>query len=77
MLSDLRESGRLEEDADVVLMLYRVCYYDPQSPDRDVAEIWLRKNRLGGPGDRMVKLYWKGKYMQFERIRPLEVGIRA
>jgi len=71
MLADLRESGRLEEDADMVLMLYRDGYYDPHSPDANVMEVWIRKNRLGGPAGRCVKLFWQGRYM---RCAPLERG---
>lgn len=51
MLSDLREAGSAEEDADVVAMLYRDGYYNPQSPIRDFCEIFLRKNRDGEPGE--------------------------
>ena len=51
MLSDLRECGAAEEDADVVAMLYRDAYYDPTSPIRKYAEIFLRKNRDGDPGE--------------------------
>jgi replicative DNA helicase len=72
LLSDLRESGRLEEDADVVVMLYREGYYNPGSPDANVAELWIRKNRLGGPAGRCVKLFWMGKYMRFEELRHSE-----
>ena len=69
LLADLRESGRLEEDADVVLMLYREGYYNPNSPDANVAEVWVRKNRLGGPAGRCIKLYWSGKHMRFEQLQ--------
>ena len=72
LLSDLRESGRLEEDADVVLMLYREGYYDPASLDANVAEVWVRKNRLGGPAGRCIKLFWLGKYMRFVELAPCE-----
>jgi replicative DNA helicase len=51
MLSDLRECGAAEEDADVVAMLYRDAYYHPESPIRKYAEIFLRKNRDGDPGE--------------------------
>lgn len=51
MLSDLRECGAAEEDADVVAMLYRDAYYNPESPIRRYAEIFLRKNRDGDPGE--------------------------
>ena len=69
MLSDLRESGRLEEDADVVLMLYRDGYYYPESERKNVMEIWVRKNRLGGPSGRRCEMFWQGRYM---RCVPLE-----
>lgn len=55
MLSDLRECGAAEEDADVVAMLYRDAYYDANSPIRDYAEIFLRKNRDGDPGEIWTK----------------------
>jgi len=71
VLSDLRESGRLEEDADVVLMLYRDGYYWPDSERANVMEIWVRKNRLGGPAGVRCEMYWHGEYM---RLEPLERG---
>lgn len=57
MLSDLRECGAAEEDADVVAMLYRDGYYNPNpnNPLRDYAEIFLRKNRDGEPGEIWTK----------------------
>ena len=51
MLSDLRECGAAEEDADVVAMLYRDGYYNPAGSLREYAEIFLRKNRDGDPGE--------------------------
>lgn len=52
MLSDLRQSGRIEEDADIVAMLYRDDYYTdlPVKPERSEAEVLIRKNRNGAPG---------------------------
>jgi replicative DNA helicase len=71
MLSDLRESGRLEEDADVVLMLYRDGYYYPESERADIMEIWVRKNRLGGPAGERCEMYWRGRYMRCEPLIPI------
>ena len=68
-MSDLRESGRLEEDADVILMLYRDGYYYPESERANVMEVWVRKNRLGGPANCRCEMAWIGKYM---RCEPLE-----
>ncbi|TWI04833.1 replicative DNA helicase [Luteimonas cucumeris] len=55
MLSDLRECGAAEEDADIVAMLYRDVYYNPQGPLKEYAEILLRKNRDGEPGELWTK----------------------
>jgi len=67
MLSDLRDSGAVEQDADVVLMLYREKYYD-YSDSSDEAEIWIRKNRLGGASGERVTMYWVQNIGRFERI---------
>jgi replicative DNA helicase len=66
MLSDLRESGAIEQDADLVLMIYRDEYYDPNSEDRGVAEVNVAKNRHG-PTDR-VKLTFRGSYAKFDNL---------
>lgn len=50
MLSDLRESGAIEQDADIVLMCYRDEYYNPNSPNAGTAEIIVAKNRQGSTG---------------------------
>jgi replicative DNA helicase len=55
MLSDLRECGAAEEDADVVAMIYRDVYYNPTSSIKEYAEIFLRKNRDGDPGEIWTK----------------------
>jgi replicative DNA helicase len=68
LLSDLRESGQIEEHADVVLMLYREGYYNPDSELANVMEVWVRKNRLGGPADRRCDMYWHGEYMRCEPL---------
>jgi replicative DNA helicase len=63
MLSDLRESGSIEQDADVVLMMYRDDYYDPQSHYCGVAECLIRKNRMGACGD--MKLAFQPEFSRF------------
>ena len=67
-LSDLRESGSIEQDADIVLMLYRESYYDSEKDetvvvDNDKAQVIIAKNRHGGTGE--VGLHWIGMYTRF------------
>jgi replicative DNA helicase len=63
MMSDLRESGSIEQDADLVIMLYRDSYYNPDSPDRDTAEVIITKHRNGPTGT--VKLGFKAETTTF------------
>ena len=63
MLSDLRESGAIEQDADEVLFLYRDEYYNPNTEDQGVAECIVSKNRHGEVGT--VKLQWLPQYQTF------------
>ena len=63
ILSDLRDSGSIEQDADVVLMLYRDDYYHPETPHRGVTEALIRKNRQGPTG--MVPLVFMAEYSRF------------
>ncbi|GBG03805.1 replicative DNA helicase [Azospira sp. I13] len=63
MLSDLRDSGSIEQDADVVLMAYRDDYYNPDSPFKGFAEILIRKQRMGPLGD--VRLIFQGEFSRF------------
>ena len=63
MLSDLRESGAIEQDADSVMMLYRDDYYNPDTPEKNVAECIVAKNRHGEIGT--VKLQWLPQYTTF------------
>ena len=63
MLSDLRESGAIEQDADEVMFLYRDEYYNPNTEDKGVAECIVSKNRHGEVGT--VKLQWIPQYQTF------------
>ena len=66
MLSDLRESGAIEQDADMVLFIYRDDYYDKETEKRNIAEIILAKNRGGSVGT--VELLWMGNFTKFENL---------
>ncbi len=64
MLADLRESGAIEQDADLVMFLYRDEYYNPESTDKKgLAEVILAKHRGGSTGT--VELVWMGEYTKF------------
>ncbi|KKQ94867.1 MAG: Replicative DNA helicase [candidate division CPR2 bacterium GW2011_GWC1_39_9] len=65
-LSDLRESGSIEQDADVVMFVYRDDYYNKDSEKKNVAEILIRKHRNGPTGE--VDLYWVAEQMAFKNL---------
>jgi replicative DNA helicase len=67
MMSDLRESGSIEQDADLIVMLYRDSYYNPDSPDRNAAEIIVTKHRNGPTGT--VKLLFEPEFTQFRNMQ--------
>lgn len=75
VLSDLRESGQIEEHADIVLMLYRAGYYNPHAENANVMEIWVRKNRLGGPSGRRCEMFWNGERMRCEPLSRQEAEL--
>ncbi len=63
IMSDLRESGAIEQDADIIMFLYRDEYYNPNSEDKGVAECIVAKNRHGETGT--VKLQWIPQFQAF------------
>ncbi len=63
MLSDLRESGSIEQDADIVLFLYRDAYYNKESQRQNISECIVAKNRHGETGT--VELIWDGQFTRF------------
>ena len=66
MLSDLRESGAIEQDADIVMFLYRDDYYNKESEKKDIAEVIIAKQRGGSTGT--VELLWMGNYTKFANL---------
>ena len=66
MLSDLRESGAIEQDADIVMFLYRDDYYNEDSEDKGLAEVIVAKHRAGSTGT--VKLVWLGNYTKYANM---------
>ena len=66
MLSDLRESGAIEQDADIVMFLHREDYYNPETDKKNVAEVIIAKNRSGQTGS--VELAWLGQYTKFANL---------
>ena len=66
MLSDLRESGSIEQDADIVMFLYRDDYYNDESENKNIAEVILAKNRSGSIGT--AELLWMSNYTKFANI---------
>ncbi len=66
MLSDLRESGAIEQDADAVLFLYRDEYYNPNTEEKNIAECIVAKNRHGETGT--VKMQWLPQYTTFSDL---------
>lgn len=73
LMSDLRESGRIEEAADVILALYREDYYDPQTVNRNIAEVLIRKFR-DGQGDSSAELFFDKAHSRFYDLTRRELS---
>lgn len=67
MMSDLRESGSIEQDADLIIMLYRDEYYHPDTPDRGIAEVIIAKHRNGPTGT--IKLLFQAELTKFRNMK--------
>ena len=63
MLSDLRESGSIEQDADIVMFLYREDYYDPETERQHITDLIIAKHRRGACGK--VELYFDSERVRF------------
>ncbi len=66
--SDLRESGAIEQDADIIMMIYREEVYNPETPRKGIADIIITKQRNGPTGD--IELTFLGKFTKFENYAP-------
>lgn len=73
-LSDLRDSGSIEQDSDIVMFIYRDEYYNPDSTERpNIAEISVAKHRNGPTG--VIDLYWHGQLATFRNLQRQEVKL--
>lgn len=74
-LSDLRESGSIEQDADVVMFIYREDYYDPETDRKNIADILIRKHRHGPIGQ--IELYFAAENVTFRNLERKREAVTA
>jgi replicative DNA helicase len=75
VMSDLRESGAIEQDADLIMLIYREEVYEPETPRKGIADIIIAKQRNGPTGE--VHLTFLGKYTRFENLATGDYGYGA
>ena len=74
-MSDLRESGAIEQDADLIIFIYREEVYNPDTPKKGLADISIAKQRNGPIGDFL--LTFVGRYTKFENFVPDSYGAES
>ena len=72
LLSDLRDSGAIEQDADIIMFIYRDEYYNKESMDKNIAEVIIAKQRNGPTGT--VRLFFEGEFTRFENLEETRGG---